>query len=504
MMQDRKLIPIPTDEMTSSSPVNLIQNRWALLVGIDRYVDPAFSPLKFCVKDVLALNTILEQLGYTIACLHDKLDQRDARFPTFSNVEAELTRLCQTVGPDDLLWVHFACHGTLIDKQPVLIAENSRHATLASTALPLAKIENLMRGSKAKRLVLTLDACHTGVEMGRDLSDPTFIKNAFELAEGFALIAASTAQQVAQEWGKVKHGVFTYYLLEGLTGKADYASKGFVTVKDLQTYVVDNLRKWSIENKGQIQEPTFRADGIGDMILGDHRQYGRPQVVGNPSEQDDEIPHRDLLLDYRFMVEKLICESCGKSERIDPDCAELLEQARETLGLSPEQTKPIEEKIIKNYFDKKQEVNEKVERYQKQIKRAIQDKIFPSDEDRDGYIKNMQGVIKIENQPAAVASNKLGKDLIKEEELEKAYAYFQKSICLNGDDPSAYVDIGTILYKQRNFKEALVVLNIAERLYQFHHPKLKEEHQRLKLVIEHISKRKWQNIFANFLEKFLR
>ncbi|MBD2033834.1 caspase family protein [Leptolyngbya sp. FACHB-321] len=89
--------------MTSATPVNEIQKRWALLVGIDRYVDPGFSRLNFCVKDVVALNAILERLGYTIACLHDELDVRNARFPTFSNAEAELTRLCQTVGPHDLL-----------------------------------------------------------------------------------------------------------------------------------------------------------------------------------------------------------------------------------------------------------------------------------------------------------------------------------------------------------------------------------------------------------------
>lgn len=290
MIQERKLIPILTDEMTPSLPVNPIQNRWALLVGVDRYGDPSFSRLNFCVKDVLALNTILEQLGYTIACLHDELEPRDPRFPTFSNIEAELTRMCQTVGTDDLLWVHFACHGTLIEKQPVLIGENTRHATLDSTALPLAKIEALMRGSKAKRLVLTLDACHTGVEMGRDLSDPAFIQNAFELAEGFALIAASTAQQVAQEWREAKHGVFTYYLLEGLTGKADYSSKGFVSVQDLQTYVVNNLRQWNVRHGGRIQEPTFRADGIGDMIVGDYRQYAKPYSVMPRRTPEDRSP----------------------------------------------------------------------------------------------------------------------------------------------------------------------------------------------------------------------
>ena len=84
-------------------------------------------------------------------------------------------------------------------------------------------------------LVLTLDACHVGVDLGRDVSDPEFIRHAHELAEGFALIAASTAQQKAQEWQEKKHGVFTYYLLEGLTGQAARKENEFVTVDDLKT-----------------------------------------------------------------------------------------------------------------------------------------------------------------------------------------------------------------------------------------------------------------------------
>ncbi|MEA5574263.1 hypothetical protein, partial [Calothrix sp. UHCC 0171] len=69
-----------------------------------------------------------------------------------------------------------------------------------------------MRDSQARQLVLTLDACHSGVELGRDLTDPDFIRNVYKLAEGFALIAASTAQQKAFEWQEKQHGVFTYYV----------------------------------------------------------------------------------------------------------------------------------------------------------------------------------------------------------------------------------------------------------------------------------------------------
>ena len=252
-------------------PTGPIRDRWALLVGVNRYVDPAFPPLKFCVNDVLALERTLKGLGYTVVALHDDADEERLR-PTRDNVEAELARLARVAGPDDLLLAHFACHGKLVDGQPMLVTRETRAPTLARKALPLAKVERQMHESQARRLVLTLDACHTGVEIGRDLADPEFIRHAYELAEGFALIAASTAQQVAQEWKEKEHGVFTYYLLEGLSGQADRAGKRFVTVGDLSTHVLDGLRRWNVEHGGLLQEPTARTEGLGDIILADYRR----------------------------------------------------------------------------------------------------------------------------------------------------------------------------------------------------------------------------------------
>jgi hypothetical protein len=252
-------------------PSGPIRERWALLVGVNRYVEPAFPTLKYCVNDVLALERMLATLGYVTRVLHDDLPREDDLFPTRDNVEAELARLCQTVQRDDLLWVHLACHGKLVDGRPLLITHETRAPTLARRALPLAEVEAQMRASKAGRLVLTLDACHTGVEVGRDIADPEFIQNAYDLAEGFALIAASTAQQVAQEWDEKQHGVFTYYLLEGLSGRADRAQKGLVTVGDLATHVLDSLRRWNFQHGGLLQEPNARTEMIGDMILADYR-----------------------------------------------------------------------------------------------------------------------------------------------------------------------------------------------------------------------------------------
>ncbi|QSJ18944.1 caspase family protein [Nostoc sp. UHCC 0702] len=267
--------PVPNkDQAPILAP---IKNRWAFLVGVNRYIDPNFRRLNFCVDDVLVLAEKLKALNYIVVCLHDR-SERPNRFPTCNNVVAELIEFCKNVKPDDLLLVHFACHGKRVNDKPVLILNDTRLPILETTGLFLEEVQQHMGyNSKAKqhmgakRLVLTLDACHMGVETGRDVDDPEFIRNAYELAEGFALIAASTAQQKAQEWHGKKHGVFTYYLLEALEGKADMGNKKFVTVDDVKTYVLDKLKRWSAENSGIIQEPTAYTEGLGAMILADYR-----------------------------------------------------------------------------------------------------------------------------------------------------------------------------------------------------------------------------------------
>jgi formylglycine-generating enzyme required for sulfatase activity len=242
-----------------------IKKRWAFLVGINHYVEPSYGDLEFCVNDVQALAQWLEQeLAYEpVVCLHDQA--AEPRYePTRNNIETELALLCELVGPDDLLLVHFACHGIRVGDQPYLITTEIRAHNYQKRVLPVAEIEQQMRDSGARCKVLLLDACHTGVKMARDLADPEFLRHVYEQAEGFALIAASTAQQKAFEFDG--HGLFTHHLIQALLGQADEQEKGFVTVKDVEHYVLHQIKTWN-QQTGMVQTPTSRIEGFGDMIL---------------------------------------------------------------------------------------------------------------------------------------------------------------------------------------------------------------------------------------------
>ncbi len=263
----------PTPVHPGNAEIEPIKNRWALLVGANQFIDPSCPNLNYCVADAQALAESLTRQGYTTVCLSDEAEAEYQK-PDFQNVDAEIKNMLHVAGKNDLIWFHFACHGVLRQRKPYLVFHNSRLPNLDRTGLALEYLVQLVQESNNKRVILTLDACHMGIDIGRGsaLSDPGFIRRTCELAQGLAIISASTSQQTSQEYHSIHHGLFTYHLLKGLEGKADLAGRNLITVNDLFTYVVDNLRKWMIKTGTAIQEPNLRIWTTGDMILVDFRK----------------------------------------------------------------------------------------------------------------------------------------------------------------------------------------------------------------------------------------
>ena len=252
-------------------------NRWALLVGINSYEYEEFGDLEFCINDVEALEKVLSELKYTVCCMRDdKSRENNKLFPTKRNILKKLEYICKEAKENDLILVHFSCHGLREDGKHYLIADNTSYDELEEDALKLTDVKNLIIESKAKKKVMFLDACHLGVDVGRKaVADAAFVESVIKEARGFALIAASTAQQAAQEVKDKKHGLFTYYLLEGLRGncKDEY---GYVTVQNLYDYIHYKIRETYVKSGGILQEPTLEASGLGKISLAHY-----PSVIPN-------------------------------------------------------------------------------------------------------------------------------------------------------------------------------------------------------------------------------
>jgi uncharacterized caspase-like protein len=71
---------------------------------------------------------------------------------------------------------------------------------------------------------------------------------------GRATIVASSKNEVALE-GYENHGVFTYALLQGLSGAADGQKHGYVSVKGLSAYVENEVPDLTYKMAGYEQVP---------------------------------------------------------------------------------------------------------------------------------------------------------------------------------------------------------------------------------------------------------
>lgn len=262
------------------------RRKFALLVGVNRFLDGrTFPSLRYCVNDVLILRETLASQGYLVRLLHDEMPEPEYR-PLRENVRRELGELCHQAQAEDLLLVHFACHGFVQGGQQYLAVHDTRPSRLADTAVSVSALEQQLRQCPARRRILILDACQSGATLHRG-PEEEFIRFAFEQAEGFVRIAASTAQQKAQEWHDKKMGAFSYFLNAGLRGEARN-QYGLVTVQTVANYVLYQLRKWTQENLGRAQEPTIQYEGMGEIILADYRSSSSPS--GNSSETPPETP----------------------------------------------------------------------------------------------------------------------------------------------------------------------------------------------------------------------
>lgn len=251
-----------------------IQNRFALLIGVDEYDDPFFQSISQTTHDVVELENLLIKYGYTVQTLHCRQKAPERR-PTKVNIVSALDKISAEVhpyngkNPGDLLLIHFGGHGEIgSDGKAYLIPSDSRKSMLAETAIDMEEFKEKIVGINARAKILFLDTCHAGIERVRDAGgmSPKFERHIFMDAEGTATLAACMHHEVAYNHENTSHGVFTHYLLEGLNGKAAQEGKRFITFDDLKYYVTDKVKTWA-EARRKRQTPNANSRLVGDPPL---------------------------------------------------------------------------------------------------------------------------------------------------------------------------------------------------------------------------------------------
>lgn len=257
--------------IVSESRTQLIgPQRWAVIVGISRYENPGVPNLRYSDKDARSYYEFLktEQGG---AFEEDHMRVLLNEQATLENLRSALFEFLRRAIDTDFVSIYFSGHGNPEPGNPnnlYLLTYDSDPNKLATTAFPMWDVNTaLSRYITAKKVVIFTDACHSGGVLATGIAEKGFVGGKSNLInryladlanakEGVVVFTASQAGEVSQEREDLGHGVFTYYLLEGLRGKADLDNDYTVTVGELMDFVEDQVKRETNGNQRPLRSAT--------------------------------------------------------------------------------------------------------------------------------------------------------------------------------------------------------------------------------------------------------
>jgi uncharacterized caspase-like protein len=228
---------------TTSNPPTGGGEKWALIIGIGTFQDHNIEPLRYTVDDAESFASVLLDPKYgnfKAANVHTLTNDQ----ATTRNIKAQLNWIARSAAPDDLVVVYVATHGSSRDMDTVGVNYVITHDTevganidpdsLYATALPMVDIANAIATRvKATRAAIFLDTCYSGnaaVKTSKliapgiasaSLTQKTL--DHIKQGSGRIIFAASGTEEESLESDSLKHGFFTYFLVQAFhaqTGSA--------------------------------------------------------------------------------------------------------------------------------------------------------------------------------------------------------------------------------------------------------------------------------------------
>ena len=246
--KDGKIVATEAPAAEAAAPdlagANLYRDSVALVIGIDQY--KSWPRLQHAVRDAQAIQeTLRTQFGFRAENV-TTLTDGDA---TRANILRALNAMARKGGDgklkrDDRVFVFFAGHGST-RKLPsgrdvgYIIPVDAGIDDLQTDAIAMPQLQELSEALPAKHAFFVIDACYSGLGLtrgGAPGGNANFVRDNARRLGRQMMTAGGADQQVADD-GPGGHSVFTWTLLQALSGKADLNGDGLITATELAAYV---------------------------------------------------------------------------------------------------------------------------------------------------------------------------------------------------------------------------------------------------------------------------
>ncbi|MFN8570969.1 MAG: caspase family protein [Gemmatimonadaceae bacterium] len=239
----------------------------AVIFGIDYY--RSLPRARFAARDASTMRRYATSV-FGIPNDADHILMRmdgDATQAEFRKAFSASGWLARRVTPQSDVVVYFAGHGAAgADRSPLLLPFDGDADYTKETALQLSEVYEALGTLKARRIIVVIDACFSGVSRGgvaiADGARPVVvsIEHPALLRNGMAVFAAAQGSQVANDLPDQQHGLFSYEFFRGLRGAADADRNGAITVEELNAFLAKEVRAGAARHDREQQPLTIARE----------------------------------------------------------------------------------------------------------------------------------------------------------------------------------------------------------------------------------------------------
>jgi len=263
-----------------------VQQKWALVIGISRFTDRKVPALKYTTADANAFAAELQDpaIGrFPPSHVHELTDEQ----ATTKNIKEALNWIARRARANDIVVIYVATHGTprTLDSAGganYLVTYDTEiydsgafdEDAMYATAYPMVELADAVATRmKALRTAVILDTCYSGGSATAAESSPSDavpdkapsqeMMSRMSQGTGRIILTASRADEESLESGQLRHGYFTYYLLDALKN-----GKGDTPLSQVFSVVAQQVSQRAAAG-GMRQHPTMsRSSAEADFALG--------------------------------------------------------------------------------------------------------------------------------------------------------------------------------------------------------------------------------------------
>lgn len=269
-------------------PVRAVEDKdgvvWVLAIGVEEYRNVA--PLKFTGDDASAFGRafleVAEVPSKRVYVVTDDSDQEHFGVPTDSrSLRTCISSVLGFAKENDTLVFFFSGHGFAPKRGEMYLAcRDFDPANPETTGISVNFLRDALMKCKAKSLLIFLDACHSGAFNEDSGIDGKLLATELAARKGMATITSSSGNQVSGESPTLKQGVFTYWLVQGIRGRANFQVDRWIDIQEAFRFVQQHVPASAKELNKIEQTPSFALKNqTGVLKVLELKNPDRPSVL---------------------------------------------------------------------------------------------------------------------------------------------------------------------------------------------------------------------------------